>query len=121
MIDIDKDTLVELLRTSGFRSSSEPYRATGGIGNFWVFLDQVEKAVGLGGWRSIETAPRDGTKIDVWNGQERVADVAWRMHGCWNDEQLGPTWSFEEWHHDERHWHEVDPAPTHWMPLPSPP
>ena len=74
-----------------------------------------------GAWQSIDTAPKDGTKIDVWDGHERVADVAWHMHGCWDGEQSGPAWSFQEWHHDERHWHEVDPAPTHWMPIPEGP
>lgn len=28
-------------------------------------------------WRPIETAPRDGTKIDVWHGGERMTDVYW--------------------------------------------
>jgi hypothetical protein len=77
-------------------------------------------------WRNIETAPRDGTIIDVWvhhisrpvQDGFRVADVSWvthlkaRSHG-WYQERPGG---------DGLH----DPTMpgkkvTHWMPLPSAP
>lgn len=78
------------------------------------------------GWRPIETAPKDGTEIDVWiNGEfpGRRTDVSWRkptdsewwVHGgdtietpdaTWHD-CFGPLGSCEQ--------------PTHWQPLPTPP
>lgn len=68
------------------------------------------------GWQPIETAPKDGTEIDVWcestangdNGGYRIpdswwcqTDKNWRTHG---DNRIS-------WAH----------PPTHWMPLPAPP
>jgi hypothetical protein len=66
-------------------------------------------------WQPIETAPRDGTNMDVWcpedteEGGYRVADAywstplqKWQKVGAAN----GVTWAHE---------------PTRWMPLPEPP
>lgn len=72
-------------------------------------------------WQPIETAPKDGTKIDVWlHIGHRACDVCWHVYGCWN-RNLGPDWAVEEWHHDEKHWHDLDGIPTHWMPTPQGP
>ncbi len=61
-------------------------------------------------WQPIETAPKDGVFILVWN-----------MHGInevfWNDEE-------EWWHHDVEFDHTFPlrgDLPTHWMPLPAAP
>ena len=70
-------------------------------------------ALDAGGWRPIETAPKDGTTIDLWCAYRfetdnlgcRVADAFWD-----EDDQL---WRFDQWHEKYR--------PTHWMPLPSAP
>lgn len=60
------------------------------------------------GWQPIETAPKDGTEIDVWCVDHRVAnawwcnaDNKWRTYG---DDRI--TWTHQ---------------PTHWMPLPEAP
>jgi len=74
----------------------------------------------------IETAPKDGTAIDVWVEGEfpgRRTDVKWRV----------PT-DREWWVHggdtiqtDDATWHDSfgplgeDEMPTHWMPEPKPP
>lgn len=71
-------------------------------------------------WRTIESAPRDGTRIDVWEVSpssrlsggvaSRTIDV-WFENGAW-----------VEWGEDgliqleDAHW-----KVTHWMPLPDPP
>lgn len=57
------------------------------------------------GWRTMDTAPRDGTRFHGWFPAHGsipgcVADVSWH-HGCWH------------------HPHFVEP--THWRPLPAPP
>ena len=62
-------------------------------------------------WRSIETAPRDGTLIDLWFAGEwncRVADACWRG-------------SF--WHVERRGCGYNDDATiiTHWRPIPEAP
>lgn len=66
------------------------------------------------GWLPIESAPKDGTKIDVWHVNERVTDVywseiqdAWCFDGFFGPEEPTPISSL--------------PAPTHWQPLPAPP
>ncbi|WGR59952.1 DUF551 domain-containing protein [Paracoccus ferrooxidans] len=65
-------------------------------------------------WQPIETAPRDGTKIDLWTGyNERIADSMWLNGRGW---VFWGTDGFES-----PGWEKVFPAPTHWMPLPQPP
>lgn len=72
----------------------------------------------MNGWKPIESAPRDGSRVDLWvsygDGEgDRVPDCWWQDGG----------WAFD-WHHDRGSiamslgWAE---APTHWMPLPTPP
>lgn len=67
-------------------------------------------------WRPIETAPRDGTEILVFEpakgeyGSQYIAVVSFKEQG-WN----GPKW-YETLNEE----HTVD-EPTHWMPLPKPP
>lgn len=64
-------------------------------------------------WLPIETAPKDGTTIDLWTKYlQRVADAKW-MNGRW---VVWGTNGFES-----PDWEAVFPEPTHWMPLPNPP
>ena len=70
-------------------------------------------------WQPIETAPKDGTKIDLWAKAwlpafdrfefMRFADCWW-----WNGDSMSN--SDAKWMELHRDWHA-----THWMPLPSPP
>lgn len=64
-------------------------------------------------WQPIETAPGDGTEIDVWvpdgAGGYRVPDAYW----CGADRKWRQT---GQCHHLS--WHA---EPTHWMPSPHPP
>ena len=71
-------------------------------------------------WRVIETAPRDGTKIDVWADGRRIADASWGDYDDWVVTPSGRQgWRY---HHDEHAtYYSIDPPPTHWMPLPEPP
>jgi hypothetical protein len=56
-------------------------------------------------WQPIETAPLDGTVVDVWNDGERVID-AWFHDGRWLTSDVEWTSELE---------------PTYWMPIPPPP
>lgn len=63
-------------------------------------------------WHPIETAPKDGTPIDLWAG-ERIANCTWNApSACW-DERIGTGYGGKHW--------AVMSAPTHWMPLPAAP
>jgi hypothetical protein len=81
-------------------------------------------------WQPIETAPRDGTEIDLWiatddGGGYRQPECVWRDKGeCeagWYDAVL-------EWDRIDAPWTATS-APgeaamrtaTHWMPLPEQP
>lgn len=73
------------------------------------------------GWRSMESAPRDGTKIDLWTfwppsendppkGGRRIADAIWHE-------------SVRDWYAGNFYLHQyaAKPVATHWQPLPTPP
>ncbi len=53
-------------------------------------------------WQPIETAPRDGTPLLVWDGD--VPIIAYWHRAAWRYSPKGYTCH-----------------PTHWMPLPPPP
>ena len=73
-------------------------------GAAWSERDQTEKLVT---WRTIESAPRDGTRVLGYGPHK------WR--GCYIDEihVFKGRWTIE--------WMDGYGAPTHWMPLPEPP
>lgn len=62
----------------------------------------------MSGWKPIETAPKDGTEIDVWRdlNKERLTNA------YWNDGK----WCWRHYRYDEE-----DDKITHWMPLPDAP
>lgn len=71
------------------------------------------------GWRPIETAPRDGTRIMVSNGigvwfaeWHQFASSGFRFADPWRSMMLN--------HDHIEHPHRYK-APTHWQPLPEPP
>jgi hypothetical protein len=75
---------------------------------------EIEALESLVAWRPIETAPKDGTHVDLWAGEERVADCRWNIsrsrweHWGWGD-------------YDGMDMVKVDFEPTHWIPIPSAP
>lgn len=66
-------------------------------------------------WLDIESAPKDGSYIDVWTSyDERVTDVVWRKNRLrWEHWSIGGF--------DTMEWVKVDGKPTHWMPTPKSP
>ena len=82
-------------------------------------------------WQGIESAPKDGSYIDLWvnteYGGHRVTDCKWGISD-WNTTGLG-QWIFLDRDESETHrdaWHDVFyvygvDSMTHWMPLPPAP
>ena len=73
-------------------------------------------------WMPIESAPKDGTPIDVWLDDAPEEDVAFY---CTAGTRRSPGWS---WHNGKfrpmaglNTFPPVFVQPTHWMPLPPPP
>ena len=71
----------------------------------------VDSITGVGGWRPIETAPKDGTNILLREGSD-VSQGGWLtgMAQGTEDEHYAGWWSVNCFDN-----------PTHWMPLPQPP
>lgn len=77
----------------------------------------------MGNWQPIETAPKDGTLIDLWaycenhNDWERRANCRWETMADF----LGNE--FDGWYglNNGRWWSCNFVNPTHWMPIPDPP
>ena len=68
-------------------------------------------------WQPIETAPKDGTLIDLW-AYSKVDEGYYRYPECfWNSAQAEQE--------GEGYWCTIDlyelNKVTHWMPLPDPP
>ena len=64
-------------------------------------------------WQPIETAPRDGTIIDLWFSGD-----------AWNCRMPGFVWrpGMNFWHNETTHQsYNESPLITHWRPLPTPP
>ena len=76
------------------------------------------------GWMPIETAPKDGTRILLWDANKQIA-----ISGCWHsdggrDDPGGyePAWAWWTADDDVLMWDGgPDDHPTHWQPLPEPP
>ncbi|GGD30989.1 DUF551 domain-containing protein [Aureimonas glaciei] len=78
-------------------------------------------------WQPIETAPKDGTIVDLWHDEfGRNANCYWGVpqHECGE----AGRYCDSDWHDTPEGW--VDSAYnqttfldgfTHWMPLPAPP
>lgn len=78
----------------------------------WAQAAREAVAAARNGWRPIETAPRDGTRIIVYRPKfdgDYIPQVGWDF---WMTKGLlEPTWGKSR----------KDVPPTHWMPFPEPP
>lgn len=91
-------------------------------------------------WKTMESAPKDGTPVDLWivrpgldPQQCRVPDCHWGRVTAYYEEEVNsaksPAWVCEQiGHGGEPYWGEVEwgddeagQRVTHWMPLPQPP
>ena len=79
-------------------------------------------------WQPIETAPRDGTKILIWDaGEDGFGQVVARYETRDGWAAIGSSTDMMNigrvrWHVAARwHLYQLIKNPTHWMPLPAPP
>ncbi len=73
-------------------------------------------------WHPIDTAPRDGTRVLLWDDKRDIAvsGVWWYEPTMNTPNGYEPGW--EGWSCDEDLiiWDDPDDQPTHWMPLQRP-
>lgn len=71
-------------------------------------------------WQPIETAPRDGTLIDLWISAVdcafRAVDFKWEVTETQKQGQWVKDGNPLDWHYGN-----VGMQATHWMPVPAPP
>lgn len=79
-------------------------------------------------WHPIETAPKDGTDVDLWVNQNgyffRIPDCFWGRSDWLADGWVYFKRDYSETHRDCLANVEYDfgvGSVTHWMPLPDPP
>lgn len=77
-------------------------------------LEFIEESY-INDWQPIETAPKDGTKVDLWWVSVVFDERACRIPDCW--------YSFGAWRHDQGKYGfpEIGEKITHWKPITSPP
>lgn len=69
-------------------------------------------------WQPIETAPKDGTRVDLWVYGDRVCDACWSgSRGQWVNPQPTTSWGMAVMEDDVVCF--IDRA-THWMPITPP-
>lgn len=72
-------------------------------------------------WQPIETAPKDGSLVDVWLGNAEVDEVEFY---CDRGTRRATGWHYRNGKfrpHMGLGLPVVTVTPTHWMPLPAPP
>ena len=92
-------------------------------------LDDGADGVRLDQWQPIETAPKDGTVIDVWLGDNgdptTTAGVSEVEFYCTPGTKRAPGWSWDsrrvKWVPRQGLGTPVFVQPSHWQPLPEGP
>jgi hypothetical protein len=108
-----------------------PHGEAMSAGQFQILVaaDAYLRATRAPQWQPIETAPKDGTKIDVWADGERLADCCFTNPASIYNVRTGkyekrsPRFCvFEVCGYDgEMGWEPVTETITHWMPIPKAP
>lgn len=71
----------------------------------------------LDGWQPIETAPKDGTLVNIRSEKTTGMQPFW-----WDAKRKQwATWVFAVTRRVEAWWDETEQPVTHWMPLSPPP
>jgi len=75
------------------------------------------------GWQPIETAPKDGTEVVLYNGKVGNGAFVEVTYGICEEDGDEKAFSFcNDWSGLDHYFTPpCAPQPTHWMPLPTPP
>jgi hypothetical protein len=79
-----------------------------------VLLDAALSACDESPWSSMESAPKDGTEVDLTDGTDRCTDCLWS-----DKKDAWVYWGPGDW--DSFGWVKIDFVPKGWMPLPAAP
>ena len=71
-------------------------------------IDELEAALAESGWRSMDSAPTDGTLVLCWRKGHGPFEAQWLVDGTEGDEDYFAGW-VDPWADDEV-------VPTHWRP-----
>ncbi len=121
------DALVEKLRH--IASNPAPWRRQYVKDRLLEAADEIERLRAAPKWRTMESAPKDGTTVLAWNGECQFC-LAWshasRSGGCWIVQAAGEGAIAQTYENGDRDYLELDyfwgsASPTHWQPLPPPP
>ncbi len=77
-----------------------------------TFLHLVEILTSYEEWQPISTAPKDGTVIDLWAENQRLANCTW----C----EDSSSWK-QQYSENPGTLFPINLDPTHWMPVPEAP
>lgn len=129
------------LKGCPFCGGASSRRSTDEAGNKWVVCDDCggrayemdwnrrpnSSSPDGRAWQAIDTAPKDGTDIDLWCRSYRTTDARWALRKDWHRRPLGEGWCVAHpeppftQDGEEYFGFPISNEPTHWMPLPSPP
>lgn len=91
-----------------------------GTWEIWEAMLDAAPALPAAGWLPIESAPRDGTMVDLW-ADGRYPNCKWMISEARDtgDEE----WCRLSWHttFDDWFWMDIEADPTHWREPPAPP
>jgi len=71
-------------------------------------------------WQPIETAPKDGTEILLYDKYKDINKASWIDNWCGSDARYQMQWCIYGSMDSDDRYRTVD-CPTHWMPLPEEP
>jgi len=81
-------------------------------------------------WQPIETAPKDGTPVDLWLVSNETCDIDFYSPTASKLQGRSTDWVWEKRGPNSANWYPLgglgyplgpEVTPTHWMPLPVPP
>lgn len=53
--------------------------------------------IGSDTWQTMDSAPKDGSRVELWHGSTNVRDGGWPVHGAWREYKSG-EWSWRDDH-----------------------
>lgn len=90
-----------------------------GSTNGWIRWEDYAAVLAASQWQPIETAPKDGLKVLVYDESYGLPQKAW--FGKDRNDETYEGWLFGDGDDYSCGMYFTPINPTHWMPLPKPP